>query len=156
MKIINTTKGHDISLYLKDVDGSENGVLIKPNHFVYSPTDERTKSINLHGIKRNIGISSDEKPDHLDYFVPYTEDQLINIPKKNSLQTLNTDTLNSNKVSNEEVVSEIVAESLKNDEIKFKIDKETKDAFKEYCLKKDYNLSQRLRFLMEEDLKNNI
>ena len=157
MKIINITKNSSISLYLKDVDNSEVGVTLKSNEFVYSPTDEKTKSINLHGIKKNLGLLEEDKPVYLDFFVVYTqvsmEESEISYERKKIIarDTVVKEDVNSNDIS----VPEDVVEPLKNDEIKFKVDKEFKDNFKDYCFKNNYVLSQRIRFLMEEDYKQN-
>jgi len=157
MKIINITKNSTISIYINDVDGSEVGVTLKSNNFVYSPTNERTKSINLHGIKKNLGILNEDKPIYLDFFVVYTQAsrdaaELEYERKKILSHTTTVDEKNSIVILDG---VEGVVEPLKNDEIKFKIDKEFKDSFKEYCFKNNYVLSQRIRFLMEEDFKQN-
>ena len=71
MIIYNIREGIDVQLYLKDLDGSDIGVFLKSGQFVFSPTKEKTKSINLQGIKRNIGIVEQAKPADAEFFLAY-------------------------------------------------------------------------------------
>ena len=78
MKIINTTYHKtEISTYVKDVDGSDVLITLKYQEFTFVPTEEKTKGINLHGLKRNLGLILEDKPNHLEYFKPYPKLDLI-------------------------------------------------------------------------------
>ncbi len=77
MKIINISHtGMDIGLSVNDGSGNPKEIVLKTGCFVFTPTNEKTRAINLHGSKRNLAVNEDEKPDHLDYFENYKESDL--------------------------------------------------------------------------------
>lgn len=77
MKILNiTTNKISLPLSVKDVDGTNVFVTLEHDEFIFTPTEEKTRSVNLHGFKKNIGVTFDEKPGHLEYFVTYTKSDL--------------------------------------------------------------------------------
>lgn len=79
MKIVNKSVHRiDIPLIVQDTDGSSVDLTLKFGQITFTPTNTKTRTINLHGAKRNIGVSfEDEKPEHLEYFETYYEDDLI-------------------------------------------------------------------------------
>lgn len=77
MKITNISVHKiDIPLVLKDADGSDVTVNLKYDQVTFTPTNEKTRTVNMHGVKRNIGVSFDDKPDHLEYFKPYYKNEM--------------------------------------------------------------------------------
>lgn len=149
MKITNITKGAEITLYLLDVDGSEVSATIKVGQFVFTPNNEKTKTINLHGAKKNIGVSAmSPKPDFLEFFIPYSDSDLPRLEEEYKI-----------KLKLEEEASRVVEESsyehdLKG-EIRIPVNKEFKEMFKEYCSSNQFDVSKRIRFLMDKDMLTN-
>lgn len=86
MKITNISiHKTDITLIAADNNKLPVEFTIKYGEFAFTPTNEKTRSINIHGAKKNIGISFDEeKPSNLDFFKSYSENILI--PETSSLQ----------------------------------------------------------------------
>ena len=77
MKIINISHtGMEIGLAVNDGHGNPKEVKLKSGCFIFTPTNEKTRAINLHGAKRNLAVTEDAKPDHLEYFINYTNSDL--------------------------------------------------------------------------------
>ncbi len=78
MKLVNISENLIYIVYVKDEEGNDRIVKMHPNDHVFTPTNEKTKSVTLQGMKKNIAVIFDEpKPEHIEYFVPYKEQQLI-------------------------------------------------------------------------------
>ncbi len=87
MKIINISHtGMEIGLAVNDGNGNPKEVILKSGCFIFTPTNEKTRAINLHGSKRNLAVTEDSKPDHLEYFENYTDADL-SVPVEVSLET---------------------------------------------------------------------
>ena len=142
MKIFNISKS-SIQLYLKDKDGTDATVLLQVGEFVFSPTNEKTKSINLHGLKKNIGLSIEDKPEYLEYFKPYKEHDIIIATSEEiiSKDVLNIDVDNLDKIDviNSDY-SSINIEDLKDNVLELdngiKIEKKSKVIKKDIKIKK--------------------
>jgi hypothetical protein len=91
MIIYNIREDIDVQIYLKNIDGSDINIFLKPGQFVFSPTDEKTKSINLQGIKRNIGIVMEEKPLDAEYFIIYDQDKRFFMYPEKQVQCVSED-----------------------------------------------------------------
>lgn len=75
MIIYNNTNNQDIALYVRDDAGGDQFIKLPPRHFIYTPTDEKTRSVNFHGLKKNIGVEfGTQKPEFAQYFIPYTKE----------------------------------------------------------------------------------
>jgi len=80
MKLVNISNNLIYIIYVKDEIGNDRIVKMHPGDHVFSPTNEKTKSVTLQGLKKNIAVFFDEfKPNHLEYFVPYKLEQLDKI-----------------------------------------------------------------------------
>jgi len=73
MKITNIAN-FKIDFITTDVDDNGTAISLNPGEFVYTVSDEKNISINLHGARKCIYIDTIDTPEGLDVLIPYTEE----------------------------------------------------------------------------------
>lgn len=117
MRIVNKALDkRPIEFFVKDEAGNDISIKLGYYQFVFTPTKEKTRTINIHGRRGSIFIDFQDKPDFAEYFKPYTTGDLERIkaiidgaiPSKqpNTSNKAQTDT-NANTVK-DQMVKEIV------------------------------------------------
>lgn len=112
----------DVQLVVKNEDGSDVEFLLKYGQTAFTPTNQKTRTVNMHGAKRHIGVSfEDEKPEHLEFFIGYYDSELeseSNTESKPEVATENTPKAPvkavNDPVANTESKSESNTESLQD------------------------------------------
>jgi len=80
MRIINKAiDKRPIEFFAKDEAGNDIQIKLGYYQFVFTPTKEKTRTININGRRGNIFIDFEEKPDYAEHFKPYTQADLDRI-----------------------------------------------------------------------------
>jgi len=61
-----------IDFFAKDEAGNDISISLGYHQFIFTPTNEKTRTINILGRRGNIFIDFEEKPDFAEYFKAYT------------------------------------------------------------------------------------
>ena len=61
-----------IEFFAKDEAGNDISISLGYHQFIFTPTNEKTRTINILGRRGNIFIDFEKRPDFAEYFKPYT------------------------------------------------------------------------------------
>lgn len=61
-----------VEFFAKDESGNDISIKLGYHQFVFTPTKEKTRTININGRRGNLFIDFEEKPDFAEFFKPYT------------------------------------------------------------------------------------
>ena len=71
---ITSLANSEITFITQGKDNTRKSIILNPDEFVYTISDERNRSINIHGARRNLYIDMVDMPKGLEVFVPYTKE----------------------------------------------------------------------------------
>lgn len=78
--------GHvDLPIFIKDGNNNDMPVTLRPGEFILTDNSTKTRSINIYGRKRLLGIETINKPDHLKLYKTYRKEDF----KKELVDSIN-------------------------------------------------------------------